>query len=175
MQIVSWEGECGYRGLFPEIAAAIGKIERVGTKAAVAATVCEAGNSFKGQAEAGEMQPALRTQKRKERGTGAKLTLAVLIGLPTLAVMIWFPEAVVKAAVLTGGLFWALTTSFTSRWRDSKFWIVVALLFAVYLVAMSAFIGRMAALNTYSLVIIGFAEIAVMVVVLLVAGQRADS
>ena len=121
------------------------------------------------------MQSTLRTQKGKERRTGAKLTLGVLIGLPTMAVMIWFPEAVVKAAVLTGGLFWALTTSFTSRWRDSRFWIVVALLFTVHLVAISAFIGRMASLNAYSLVVIAFAEAAVMVVVLLVTGQRADS
>jgi hypothetical protein len=121
------------------------------------------------------MRSTVKTQKRKEHGTGAKVILGVSIGLATLAVMVWFSEAVVKAAVLTGGLFWALTTLFTSRWRDSKFWVVVALLFTVHLVAISAFIGRIAALNACSMVVIGSAEVAIMIVVLLVTGQRADS
>jgi hypothetical protein len=121
------------------------------------------------------MRSTIGTQKRKERGTSAKLTLGLLIGLATLAVMVWCSEAVVKAALLTGGLFWALTTSFTSRWQESRFWIVVGLLFTAHLVAIGAFIGRMAALNAYSLVILAFSEAAIMVLVLFVTGQRPDS
>jgi len=111
----------------------------------------------------------------KEPGVGASALLGVFLGIAMLVGSIWFSEAVLKAGLLTACLFWALTTLFTSRWRDERFWMVVALLFALHLVAISAIMGRIAAMNLYSLLVIGFTEIAIMVVVLLVTGQRGDA
>ena len=81
------------------------------------------------------MRSTVGNQKQKQLGAGAKALFGVSMVLAALALTVWFSEAVVKAGVLTGSLFGALTTSFTSRWRDSRFWIVVALLFSVHLVA----------------------------------------
>jgi hypothetical protein len=97
------------------------------------------------------------------------------MGLATLVTGIWVSEAVFKAMLLTGGLFWALTTSFTSRWRDERFWMIVALLFILHLVAIGAIMNRIAAMNLYSLLVIIFAEGAVMLVVLFLMGQPSDS
>jgi hypothetical protein len=122
------------------------------------------------------MRGAVSTQKRKEIGVGASALLGVFLGLAMLVGSIWFSESQLKAGLLTASLFWALTTSFSSRWRDSTFWIVVGFLFALHLVAISAVMRRMGAMNLYSILVIGFVELALMfVVVLLTATIRNDS
>ncbi len=122
------------------------------------------------------MRGTVRSQKSKEFGIGASALLGALTGLAMLVGSIWFSESQLKAALLTASLFWALTTSFTSRWRDPAFWMFVALLFTLHLVAISAVSGRMAAMNLYSLLVIGFVELTLMFVVVFFTGRiRNDS
>ena len=122
------------------------------------------------------MRGAVSAHKRKEIGIGASALLGVFLGLAMLVGSIWFSESQLKAGLLTASLLWALTTSFTSRWRDPTFWAVVGLLFALHLVAISAVMGRMGAMNSYSILVIGFVELALMFVVVFLTGTiRNDS
>ena len=122
------------------------------------------------------MRGTVRSQKNKEFGIGASALLGVFLGLAMLVGSSWFSEPQLTAALLTASLFWALTTSFTSRWRDPTFWTVVAFLFALHLVAISAVMGRMGAMNLYSILVIGFVELALMFVVVFLTGTiRNDS
>ena len=122
------------------------------------------------------MRRTVSTHSRKEIGVGASALLGVFLGLAMLVGSIWFSESQLKAGLLTASLFWALTTSFISRWRDPTFWTVVGLLFAVHLVAISAVISRMGAMNLYSILVIGFVELALMFVVVFLTGTiRNDS
>src|SRR5438876_12103727 len=99
------------------------------------------------------MRGTVSTHNRQEIGIGASALLGVFLGLAMLVGSIWFSESQLKAGLLTAGLFWALTTSFTSRWRDLRFWTVVAFLFALHLIAISAVIGCMASMNLYSILV----------------------
>jgi hypothetical protein len=122
------------------------------------------------------MRRTVSTHSRKEIGVGASALLGVFLGLAMLDGSICFSESQLKAGLLTASLFWALTTSFTSRWRDPTFWTVVGFLFALHLVAIGAVMGRMGAMNLYSILVIGFVELALMfVVVFLTATIRHDS
>jgi hypothetical protein len=120
------------------------------------------------------MRGTVSTHKRKEIGIGASALLGVFLGLAMLVGSIWFSESQLKSGLLTASLFWALTTSFTPRWRDPTFWTVVAFLFALHLVAISAVMSRMAAMNLYSILVIGFVELAFMFLVVFLTGGAPD-
>jgi hypothetical protein len=113
----------------------------------------------------------VRDHKPKKLGTLTILMLGLSMLVATWVSAIWVSEALLKATVMTGGLFWALTTSFTSRWRDLSFWMIVALLFTIHVVAIGAIMDRIASMNLYSFLIIGFTEIAIMFPILLIFGQ----
>ena len=54
--------------------------------------------------------------------------------------------------------------------------MIVALLFTLHLVAINAVTGRMAEMNLYSFLVVGFVELALMFIVVFLAGRiRNDS
>jgi hypothetical protein len=101
----------------------------------------------------------------------ATVGIGLVAGIAMLISALWFSEGVLKAALLTIGLFWALTTSFTSKWRDVRFWMTIGILFTVHVIAISGVTQKLAGMNLLSMLLILACEVPVMVLTLIVTGH----
>jgi len=117
----------------------------------------------------------VRCQEPKEPGFKATLVGGVFAGIAMLVCSAWFSEGVLKASLLTVGLFWGLTTSFTARWHDGRFWMIVAVLFAVHVVLISGAVERLGSMHLYSLLAIGIPEALVMFLILVLTGNLSEN
>lgn len=112
----------------------------------------------------------------REPGIGASLLVGLPLGVAMLVASHWLTEGTLKAAALTAALLWAVTTSFMSRWRDPRFWAVVATIMGFHVVMIRGVVGRLTDMGIESLLVIGVTEAIVMaLIVMLFCGRQEQS
>jgi hypothetical protein len=113
----------------------------------------------------------VKRERTSEPGFGAALMVGLLGGLVMFVASFWFSPGPLKATAVTIILFWSVTGSFRSRWNDRRFWMIVALLFAIHTIMIAGVVGKIANMGIYPLMALVFPEMIVMVIVIMLTGS----